>query len=134
MENVSEYALRVETDLNFEQAIEKVTGLLKEQGFGVLTEIDVKETFKKKIDVDFKPYRILGACNPPFAHKALTAEEHIGVLLPCNVAVWDEGDKRVIAAMDPRIMSKIVDNPTIKEVAEEVYNRILKVLDKSELC
>ncbi|NIR96359.1 MAG: DUF302 domain-containing protein, partial [Gammaproteobacteria bacterium] len=82
-------------DWNFSEAIEKVTSALKEEGFGILTEIDVKETLKKKLDVDFRNYRILGACNPPFAHQALKAEDKIGTMLPCNVIVQDTSDGKV---------------------------------------
>ncbi len=130
MESSSKYALKTQTSLGFEEAIEKVTELLAEEGFGILTEIDVKATLKKKIDVDYKPYKILGACNPPFAHKALEAENLVGVLLPCNVVVWDDGDKRVVAAMKPTIMGEIMDNPQVKEVANEVFIKMMKVLEK----
>jgi uncharacterized protein (DUF302 family) len=132
MENIKGYANRITTSLPFEDAIEKVTSALQEEGFGILTEIDVKATLKKKLGVDYKPYRILGACNPPFAHEALEAENLIGVLLPCNVVVWDDDCHRVIAAMEPGIMKTMDDNPKIKEVADEISLRLKRVLQKLE--
>ena len=125
-----EYAIKTKTKLDFDSAINKVTELLLEEGFGVLTEIDVKATLKKKLDVEYKPYRILGACNPPFAHKSLNTEPHIGVFLPCNVVVWDDGDDRVVAAMEPLIMTEIVNNPEITEIAGQISERIHSVIDK----
>ena len=130
MKQIGKYALQVQTALSFEDTIIKVTHLSKEQGFGILTEIDVKATLKKKLDVDWKPYTILGACNPNFAYKSLQAEQHIGVLLPCNIVVWDEGDHRVVAAMEPEIMGDIIDNPAIKDTAHQVSNLIKKVMEK----
>ncbi|MDP8239466.1 MAG: DUF302 domain-containing protein [Candidatus Hatepunaea meridiana] len=128
MKQIGKYALQVQTDLSFDDAITKVTHLLKEQGFGILTEIDFKSTLKKKLDVDWKPYKILGACNPPFAYKSLQAEPLVGVLLPCNIIVWDEGDHRIVAAMEPGIMGDIIDNQEIRDVARQVSNLIKKVL------
>jgi uncharacterized protein (DUF302 family) len=96
----------------------------------VLTEIDVKATLKKKLDVGFKPYKILGACNPSLAHRALEAEPHVGVLLPCNVVVWDAGDHRGIAAMEPAIMSDIVESPEVARVASEVSAKLHLVLEQ----
>lgn len=132
METIGGYANKITTSLGFDQAVEKITALLQEQGFGVLTEIDVKATLKKKLNLDYKPYRILGACNPPLAHKALEAENLVGVLLPCNVVVWDDGNRRVVAAMEPKIMAQIIDNPTLHTVAEEVSARIHRVLEGIE--
>ena len=132
MEKVGGYANKTSTSLGFEQAIERVTELLKEEEFGILTEIDVKKTLKEKINVDHKPYMILGACNPPFAHQALVAEELLGVLLPCNVVVWDDGDQRVVAAMEPMLMTQIIDNPEVTKVAEEVSARLRRVLERIE--
>jgi len=116
------------TDYSFEQAIDKVTEELKKEGFGVLTSIDVKDTLKKKIDVDFKKYTILGACNPKLAHGALQVEEELGLLLPCNVVVYEKNDKTVVSIFDPRIMTLVIDNPDMKPVAEEVKNKLEKVL------
>ncbi len=119
------------TDQSFDEAIETVTELLKDQGFGVLTEIDVKETLKKKLDVDFKKYRILGACNPGFAHKALQAEDKIGVMLPCNVIVEEHEDGRVeVSAVDPVASMQAVSNDSLKPIAEEVRNNLKKVIDQ----
>jgi len=122
------YGFSKTTDYSFEQAIEKVTEELKKEGFGILTTIDVKDTLKKKIDVDFKKYTILGACNPKLAHNALQVEEELGLLLPCNVIVYEKNDKTVISIFDPRIMTLVIDNPDMKRVAEEVKNKLEKVL------
>ena len=116
-------------DLSFENAIDKVTDELKKEGFGVLTTIDVKETLKKKIDVDFKKYTILGACNPPLAHKALQAEEEIGLLLPCNVIVYEKDDKTAVSVFNPGLMSNVVDNKDLKPVADEVQEKLKRVLN-----
>ncbi len=122
------YGFSKSIDLPFEQAIEKVTDELKKEGFGVLTSIDVKETLKKKINVDFKKYTILGACNPPIAHKALLEEEELGLLLPCNIIVYEKGDKTVVSVFDPMIMTKVVDNEKIAPVAEQVKEKLERVL------
>jgi len=116
--------------LSFEEAIEKVIAELKKEGFGVLTDIDVKQTLKKKLDVDFKKYRILGACNPPFAYKALQVEDKIGTMLPCNVIVQeiDEGQIEV-AAIDPVASMQAVANPTLKDVAAKVQGKLKKVIE-----
>lgn len=116
---------------SFEDAIQKVTEKLKEEGFGVLTEIDVKETLKKKLDVDFKKYKILGACNPNFAHKALTVEDKIGAMLPCNVIVEEHEDGRVeVSAVDPVSSMQAVDNDDLKPIAAEVRNRLEKIINR----
>lgn len=116
---------------DFDEAIEKVTGKLKEEGFGVLTEIDVKATLKKKLDVDFKKYKILGACNPPFAYKALQAEDKIGIMLPCNVVIEENNDGKVeISAVDPVASMMAVKNESLGSVAEEVRNKLKKVIDQ----
>ncbi len=116
--------------LSYEEALEKVIANLKEQGFGVLTEIDVKEILKKKLGVEFRPYKILGACNPPFAHKALQAEEEIGLLLPCNVIVYvNEAGETVVSALDPVIAMQVVDNPSLGEVAGAVKERLITAVD-----
>lgn len=124
-----QYGFNKTTNYTFEQAIEKVTEELKKEGFGVLTTIDVKETLKKKIDVDFKKYTILGACNPKLAHSALQVEEELGLLLPCNVIVYEKENKTVISVFDPNIMAHIVDNSDMKTVAEEVKSKLQKVLE-----
>jgi uncharacterized protein (DUF302 family) len=130
MKTIGSYAIEVTTPLEFEAAIQRVTALLAEQGFGVLTEIDVAATLKKKLGLDSRPYRILGACNPGFAHRALEAEPHVGVLLPCNVVVWDAGEHRVVAAMEPQVMGQIIDSPEIRAVAREVSQRLRAVLER----
>lgn len=117
-------------DTTFEDAIEKTTEALKEEGFGVLTEIDIKATLKKKLDVDFKKYQILGACNPPLAHKALTAEDHIGLMLPCNVIVQEHENGEVeVAAVDPVVSMQAVENDELGEVAQKVRDLLKKVID-----
>jgi uncharacterized protein (DUF302 family) len=114
----------------FDATIAKVIDALKAEGFGVLTDIDVKSTLKQKIGVDFRPYRILGACNPPLAHKALTAEDKIGVMLPCNVIVQDLGGGRLeVAAINPLAAMERVSNPALTAVAEEVAGRLQRIID-----
>jgi uncharacterized protein (DUF302 family) len=117
------------TDYSFEQAIEKVTEELKKEGFGVLTTIDVKDTLKKKIDVDFKKYTILGACNPKLAHGGLQVEEELGLLLPCNVIVYEKNEKTVVSVFDPIVMTVVIDNPEMIPVAEEVKSKLKRVLE-----
>jgi len=127
-ENMSYYNSKL-VALSFEEAIEKVTDELKKEGFGVLTEIDVQATLKKKLDVDFRKYKILGACNPPFAYKALQAEEHIGVLLPCNFIVQEKLEGGVqVSAINPLESMKVVENSDLASIAGEVAARITKVL------
>jgi len=123
------YGFTKTTDYSFEQAIEKVTEELKKEGFGILSTIDVKDTLKKKIDVDFKKYTILGACNPKLAHGALQVEEELGLLLPCNVIVYEKNDKTVVSIFDPRVMTLVIENPEMKPVAEEVKTKLQRVLE-----
>lgn len=115
---------------SFEEAVKKVTEELKKEGFGILTEIDVKETMKKKLNVDFRKYKILGACNPPFAHKALELEDKIGTMLPCNVIVQETAEGQTeVAAIDPVASMQAVQNPSLIKVAEEVQGKLKKVIN-----
>jgi uncharacterized protein (DUF302 family) len=124
------YYFAKQIDASFDEAVELVTARLKEKGFGVLTEIDVKETLKKKLDVEFQPYKILGACNPPLAYKALQAENKIGTMLPCNVIVQQiEKGKVEVAAIDPAASMQAVDNPALGDLAGEVGSRLKAVID-----
>ncbi len=123
------YGISKTVSLSFEQAIKKVTEELKKEGFGVLTTIDMKETLKKKIDVDIPRYTILGACNPQFANKALQIEKEIGLLLPCNVLVYEQNGSVIVSAFDPSAMDKIVSNPAIQPLSEEVQQRLLRVVE-----
>lgn len=122
------YGMSRNVHLPYDRAVERVTEELKKEEFGVLTTIDVRETMKKKLNADFKRYVILGACNPPFAHKALQAEETIGLLLPCNVVVYEEGDASVVAAFDPMVMTEVMDNEQIVPIAKEIKQRLERVL------
>jgi uncharacterized protein (DUF302 family) len=123
------YYLAKTVNTSFEKAVERATEELKKEGFGILTEIDVQATLKKKLDVDFRPYLILGACNPPFAYQALQAEERIGAMLPCNVIVQQKDDGVEVAAVDPIASMAAVDNPGLAEIAKEVQARLRKVID-----
>jgi len=117
-------------DVSFDEAITRVTEELKKEGFGILTDIDVKETLKKKMNMDFKKYRILGACNPPFAYKSLQAEDKIGLMLPCNVVVQEISDGEIeVAAIDPIASMQAIENPKLREVAEQVRDKLKTVID-----
>ncbi|PQJ35960.1 hypothetical protein BSZ35_16350 [Salinibacter sp. 10B] len=130
MEATATYYYSKVVDLSPEDAEARVREELEEEGFGVLTEIDVTATLKKKLDVDFRPYKILGACNPPYAHKALEAEDKIGTMLPCNVIVQDNGDGRTeIAAVDPVASMQSVENEGLRPIAEEIRDRLRTVID-----
>ncbi|HHM02354.1 MAG TPA: DUF302 domain-containing protein [Caldithrix abyssi] len=114
----------------FDETIDVVTEALKKEGFGILTEIDVQATLKKKLDVDFNKYRILGACNPPFAHKALLAENKIGTMLPCNVVVQENDNGEVeVTAVDPMASMTAVENEQLREVASEIRGRLQRVIE-----
>ena len=124
------FLVQKESTLSYEEAVVKSVEALKTQGFGVLTEINVKETLKKKIDVDFKKYIILGACNPPLAHKVLSAKPEIGVLLPCNVVVYeDDHGKTQISTFNPQLMAEMVNDSTVLSAAKEVEEKLRAVLD-----
>ncbi|TXD52024.1 MULTISPECIES: DUF302 domain-containing protein [unclassified Polaribacter] len=115
----------------FEEVIEKVTEALKEEGFGILTEIDIKETLKKKLDVDFKKYKVLGACNPPFAYKALQAEDKIGTMLPCNVIVQEIEEGVIeVAAINPIVSMQAVKNEKLNNIAKEITSMLKNVIEK----
>lgn len=125
------YYFKKEIDLPYEEAIEKAKIALKEEGFGVLTEIDVKKTLKEKLNQDVKPYIILGACNPPFAYKALEAEPEIGVLLPCNLIVRiNEKEKTEIISMNPEEAMSVVKNEKLEEISKEVAKKLKNVIEK----
>jgi uncharacterized protein (DUF302 family) len=114
----------------FDDVVAKVTDELKKEGFGVLTQIDVSQTLKNKLNVDFRPYKILGACNPPFAYKALQTEDKIGVMLPCNVIVQDRGNGAVdIAAIEPVTSMQAVKNPALEQIAAEIQEKLHRVID-----
>lgn len=123
------YGFSKKVNYNFDEAIEKVTEELQKEGFGVLTEIDVKATMKKKLDIDFPNYKILGACNPPLAHKALTAEAEIGLLLPCNVIVYENNGEIHVSAIDAKAMFQLVNRNDIEPIAEEVNMKLKKVIE-----
>lgn len=123
--------LRVTLQMSYEEALEKVVAALSEQGFGVLTEVDVKATMKEKLDADFRKYIILGTCNPPLAHRAISAEAEIGLLLPCNVLVYEDehSDDIIVSIVDPMMMVQMVDNAELHNVAQEARARFDKVVE-----
>lgn len=125
------YYFTKKTDYGFDEAIERVTEILKSKGFGVLTDIDVKATLKKKIDVDFRKYRILGACNPTFAHKALSNEDKVGTMLPCNVIVQEHESGGVeVSAIDPVASMSAVNNPALGDIAVQVQGMLRDVINE----
>lgn len=124
------YGFDIQVNCDYATAIERVSAALKDEGFGILTEIDVKATLKKKLDVDRKPYIILGACNPPLAKQAIDADPDIGLLLPCNVVVREEDDGKItVAFMDPEAVLALVNKPGVEKLAGEVKARLLRVRD-----
>ncbi len=128
---MSYYFEKTLSGIGFDEAIDKVTEELKKEGFGILTEIDVKATLKKKLDVDFRKYRILGACNPPFAYKALQAELPIGTMLPCNVVVMETDERNVnVVAVDPKASMIAVENEGLTAVAEQIRQKLKAVISR----
>lgn len=124
------YYLAKILNTGFDDAVRHTIEVLKQDGFGIITEIDVKETLKKKINVDFRNYRILGACNPALAHKALEIEDKVGTMLPCNVVVQDLGGGRIeVAAIDPVASMQAIENPRLTAAAEEVRGKLRKVIE-----
>jgi uncharacterized protein (DUF302 family) len=126
---MANYGMSIVLGLSYEQAVDAVKEALKAEGFGVLTEIDVKATLKNKLDTDFRKYAILGACNPPLAYKVLQEELQIGLLLPCNVIVYEEGNGSVVSAIDPVSAMSVVDNTNLAPVAEQVRSKLKRVLE-----
>lgn len=125
-----DYSFNKVLDMSFDDAINRVTEDLKKEGFGVLTDIDVQATLKKKIDVDFRKYRILGVCNPPFAYKALQAESRIGTMLPCNVIVQETGQGNIeVSAIDPIASMQAIENPELRDIAIQIRNKLKKVIE-----
>lgn len=129
---MQEYQFRARLNVPYEEAIERVTAALKEEGFGVLTEIDVQATIKQKLDADFRKYVILGACNPSLAHQALQHELELGLLLPCNVIVYEEDAGSVVSIVDPLTMLGVVANPALRPVADEAAERLQRVVKRLE--
>ncbi|GAC1326695.1 MAG: DUF302 domain-containing protein [Mycobacteriales bacterium] len=123
------YGSTVSTTLSFDEAVERTRDALAEQGFGVLTEIDVQATLKAKLDQDMEPYLILGACNPQLAHRALDIERDIGLLLPCNVVVRRDGERTLVQALDPQVMVSLPGRPELQPVADEATRRLRAALD-----
>lgn len=124
------YGFSKKVPYTYNEALAKTTDALKAEGFGVLTEIDIKDTLKKKLDVDLKPYKILGACNPPYAFKALKEEEQIGLMLPCNVIVYVNGkDETIVSAIDPIASMSAVKNENLGEIADEIRIKLQKVIE-----
>ena len=125
-----DYKYKKETHLSFNNAVEKTRQELKKQGFGVLTEIDVKATMKKKLNVDYEDYIILGACNPPFAHKVLQEEKDIGLMLPCNVIVYKEKGKVFVSAINPLVAMSVVDNKNLEPTAQKINSKLKEVVER----
>ena len=134
IEQTTRYGMSITVPLAYERAVERAREALAAEGFGILAEMDIAATLRKKLDVEFRPYVILGACNPPLAHRALLAEPDIGLLLPCNVVVYaaDEPGQSVVAAMDPVEALALTGNDAIRPIAEDVKGRLRRVLEAVE--
>lgn len=127
---VMDLSMTAHLNVDFDTAVVMVTNALKAEGFGVLTEIDVKETMKKKLDVNFRPYKILGACNPPLAYRSLSAVPEVGLLLPCNVIVYQmENGQIEVSLVNPLAMLGVIDNPVLHSIANEAYARLARVAE-----
>jgi uncharacterized protein (DUF302 family) len=131
VEDLKDYAFSTVLDRPYDEAVPKVTEALKSEGFGVLTEIDVKSTLKKKLDVDFRKYVILGACNPPYAYRTLQAELDVGLLLPCNVIVYETDDgKTCVSALNPVSALEVIKSEELRKIAGEISEKLRRVVDK----
>ncbi len=134
MEKSKEYAFSTVLNTSYEEAVTKVTDALKEEGFGVLTEIDVKATLKKKLDKEFRKYVILGACNPPYAYRILQADLDVGLLLPCNVIVYETNDRKAyVSALNPVSALEIMKSEEVRKIAEEVSGKLKRVIERIKL-
>jgi len=123
------YGFNKEVNMSFDEVIEKITKELKNEGFGILSRIDVDEKFKEKLGIDFKKYVILGTCNPKYAHKAILAEENIGLFLPCNVIIYENKNKTSISIVKPKVMMEMIDNSNLKEIANIIELKLKHVID-----
>ena len=130
MVSQTHYGLTRQLSDPYDQVVVRVKEALKEEGFGVLTEIDVKDTMRQKLGKEFRKYDVIGACNPPLAHRALEAELQVGLLLPCNVVVYEDGDSTTVAAFDPEAAMGLADNPALEEVAKEAKARLKRALQR----
>ena len=131
VKKLSKYSFGGQTNLAFDECVKKVNDTLKEEGFGILTEIDAQKVLKEKLGLDRRPYKILGACNPDYAHKAMELEPNIGTLLPCNVLVYEnDSGKVIVSAMDPEAALNLVGNPEISAIANKVRNKIMAALNR----
>jgi len=128
MRSTTEYGFAVRLNVPYDEAVRQVTAALKEEGFGVLTEIDVQATLRQKLDVDFRRFVILGACNPPLAYRALQADLDVGLLLPCNVVVYEDGTDSVVSIIDPVAMLGVIENPALRPVADEAREKLHNVI------
>jgi len=123
------YGFTKEIDASFEETLDNVSNELKKEGFGILTQINVTEKFKEKLDIDFKKYIILGACNPPSAHKAILVEENIGLMLPCNVVIYERQNKTVVSIIKPKVAMEMIGNVELAQIASSIEKKLKKVFD-----